>query len=59
MSLKYNIPEDSIITYDEMMNIPYDQKVDTTPMYNVIVAAGEGDTSAMRKDVIGTYLLIH
>jgi hypothetical protein len=59
MSLKYNIPEDSIITYDEMMNIPYDQEVDTEPMYNVIVAAGEGDTSAMRKDVIGTYLLIH
>lgn len=59
MSLKYSIPEESIITYDEMIDLPYNQNVDVVPKYNVIVAAGEGDTAAMRKDVRGSYLLIH
>lgn len=55
----YKIPLESIITYKEMINIPYDPKSDIKPKYNVIVVPGEGDNSAMRKDVLGTYLLIH
>ena len=58
ISKNYDIDKDSIITYDEMMDIPYDSK-SATPKYNVIVVPGDGDTSAMRKDVLGTYLLIH
>ena len=55
LSLKYNVPEDSVITYDEMMKIP----VSTTPKWNVIVKPGDGDDSANRSDVVGTWLLIH
>ena len=55
LSLKYNVPEDSVITYDEMMKIP----VSTTPQWNVIVKPGDGDESANRADVVGTWLLIH
>ena len=55
LSLKYNVPEDSVITYDEMMKIP----VSTTPQWNVIVKPGDGDDSANRSDVVGTWLLIH
>ena len=43
------------ITYDEMMNIPVGDK----PKWNVIVKPGDGDDSANRADVIGTWLLIH
>jgi hypothetical protein len=59
MSLKYNIDEDSILTYDEMVKLPYDQNIDIEPKWNIIVVPGDGDVSAMRKDVLGTYLLIH
>ena len=59
MSLKYGIDEDSILTYDEMVKLPYDQNVDIEPKWNIIVVPGDGDVSAMRKDVLGTYLLIH
>jgi len=55
MAKKYNISKDTIITYDEMMKI----KPSNEPKYNVIVSAGDGDDSANRKDVLGTYLLIH
>lgn len=55
LAVKYNMPEDSVITYDEMMNIP----VGTEPKWNVIVKPGDGDDSANRGDVIGTWLLIH
>ena len=55
MAKKYNINKDSIITYEEMMNI----KQTSEPKYNVIVSSGDGDDSANRKDVLGTYLLIH
>jgi hypothetical protein len=47
--------KDSVITYDEMMKIP----VGSEPKYNVIVKPGDGDDSANRADVIGTWLLIH
>jgi len=52
---KYKMPKDSVITYDEMMKIP----VGTEPKWNVIVKPGDGDDSANRSDVIGTWLLIH
>lgn len=55
LALKYGMPEDSVITYDEMMNIP----VGDEPKWNVIVKPGDGDDSANRGDVIGTWLLIH
>ena len=55
LSLKYNVPEDSVITYDEMMKIPVGDK----PKWNVIVKPGDGDDSANRSDVVGTWLLIH
>ncbi len=52
---KYKVFKDSIITYDEMKDIP----VSTAPQWNVIVKPGDGDESANRADVIGTWLLIH
>jgi len=55
LALKYDVPENSVITYDEMMNIPVGDK----PKWNVIVKPGDGDDSANRSDVIGTWLLIH
>lgn len=55
LASKYNMPEDSVITYDEMMSLP----VAKEPTYNVIVKPGDGDDSANRSDVIGTWLLIH
>jgi hypothetical protein len=55
LSDKYNFPVDSVITYDEMMKIP----VGSEPKYNVIVKPGDGDDSANRADVIGTWLLMH
>lgn len=55
LALKYNMPEDSVITYDEMMKIPVGDK----PKWNVIVKPGDGDDSANRSDVVGTWLLIH
>lgn len=55
LSIKYSVPKDSIITYDEMKNTP----VGKEPKWNVIVKPGDGDESANRPDVIGTWLLIH
>lgn len=55
LAKKYNIKPDSILTYDEMMKTPKSEK----HKWNVIVVPGEGDVSATRKDVLGTYLLFH
>lgn len=56
MAHKYAISDVStVITYDEMMHKP----VGTAPHWNVLVWPGHGDDSATRKDVLGTYLLIH
>jgi len=52
---KYSIATDTIITYDEMMKKP----VGTAPHWNVLVWPGHGDEAANRRDVLGTYLLIH
>jgi len=58
ISAKYNVERDTVITYDELMKIPYDSNT-AEKKYNVLVWAGHGDDAAMRKDVLGTYLLIH
>ena len=55
MATKYAIDKDSILTYDQMMKTP----VGDTPKWNVIVMPGDGDNSANRNDVIGSYLLFH
>jgi len=52
---KFEFPKDKIITYAEMM----DTEPSTKPQYYVIVGKGAGDDAAMRRDVIGTLLLIH
>lgn len=55
LAAKYGFPVDTVITYDEMMKIPVGDK----PKWNVIVKSGDGDDSANRADVLGTWLLIH
>ena len=55
LAAKYNIDSGSIVTYDQIVAIPRSND----PKWNVIVKPGEGDTSANRRDVIGTYLLFH
>ncbi len=56
LASEYRISADSVITYDEMMAIPVGKELN----WNVIVKpAGDGDDSANRKDVLGTYLLKH
>jgi hypothetical protein len=51
----YDIDVTSILTYDEMVKTPKG----TENQYNVIVKPGDGDISATRRDVLGTYLLEH
>jgi hypothetical protein len=56
----YGIPFSSIVTYNELMDIDYDENDESVKQkYNVLVKSGDGDDSAMRKDVLGTYLFIH
>ena len=55
LSVKYKVDPKSILTYDEMMRTPESDE----PKYNVIVMPGDGDDSANRPDVLGTYLLFH
>ena len=57
MSMKYSIPLESVITYDELMAKP--EESNRTDKWNVIVPVGSGDDAAKRTDVLGTYLLIH
>lgn len=56
MAKKFNVDKNSILTYDELRNTP---ESDEVGKYNVIVRPRDGDDSASRKDVLGTYLLIH
>lgn len=57
MANEFGIDKNSIITYDELMDMPYDKSDE--PKWNVIVGPGDGDDAALRKDVMGTYLLLH
>jgi hypothetical protein len=59
LAAKYSIDPKSILTYDEMMRKPDKKGLDNSEKYNVIVKPGEGDDSANRHDVLGTYLLFH
>ena len=45
----------NLLTYDEMNETPPGEKL----KWNVIVMPGDGDESASRSDVLGTYLIIH
>ena len=55
LSQKYKVPLDSIITYDQMLDMPVGDK----PKWNVIVQPGAGDRAANRRDVIDSYLMFH
>jgi hypothetical protein len=55
----YHVSKDSVITYDELMDKPYDPHADHEAKWNVLVWKGHGDDAAMRSDVLGTLLLIH
>jgi hypothetical protein len=52
---RYNIDPKSVLTIDELKKTPQGQD----GQYNVIVLPGESDLSASRRDVRGTYLIIH
>lgn len=62
---KYNVDLKTVITYDEMKAKPYKVPLamagatEEFGPWNVIVKPGDGDESANRKDVLGTYLLEH
>lgn len=53
---KYDLDTNSILSYEEMLDTPLSSE---KGKYNVIVLPGQGDESASRSDVLGTYLLIH
>jgi len=55
LAQQYQVDPSSIITYDQMMDIPPGD----TPKWNVIVQPGAGDRAANRKDVIDSYLMFH
>jgi hypothetical protein len=52
---EYKVNKNSILTYNELMETP----LSTDKKWNVLVWKGHGDDAASRKDVLGTYLLIH
>ena len=51
----YKINPDTLLTIDELSKTPKGEN----GQYNVIVLPGESDLSASRRDVRGTYLIIH
>lgn len=55
VSKEFKIKPDTILTYDEMLDTPTGNQ----KKWNVLVWKGHGDDSAIRKDVLGTYLLFH
>jgi hypothetical protein len=55
ISNKYQIDRKTLLTIDELKKTPQGQE----GQYNVIVLPGESDLSASRRDVRGTYLIIH
>ena len=65
LAAKYSIKPDSIISYEEMMEKPLGgahadgDRNFKRDLWNVVVAPGDGDDSANRADVLGTYLLMH
>lgn len=55
ISQRYKIDPKNILTIDELSKTPKG----SAGQYNVIVLPGESDLSASRRDVRGTYLIIH
>lgn len=55
LSKHYNVDPKSIITYDQMLDIPPGD----VPKWNVIVQPGAGDRAANRRDVINSFLMYH
>lgn len=55
IAFKYDLDDSKIITYPELLKTPESDK----PQWHVIVDNKSGDDAAVRKDVIGTLLLIH
>jgi hypothetical protein len=55
LAQQYQVPRDTIITYDQMLATPEGPK----PKWNVIVQPGAGDRAANRLDVIDSYLMFH
>lgn len=52
-----NITVDSLKTHEQMKDIKYEK---TNPrIWNVIGVSGDTDIAALRKDVLGIYLLVH
>ena len=56
LSNTFNVPKESILTYDEMLVTPVSKEL---RKYNVIVRPKDGDVSAQRPDVGTTFLLFH
>lgn len=52
----YNLDPKSFLTYDEYVKTP---RSDEKNKWNVIVKPGDGDVAASRRDVLGSYLLVH
>ena len=55
ISKRYNVPKEKLVTYDELTNsdeIIGDRKY-------VIVLPKEGDMGAVRKDILGIFLIMH
>ncbi len=56
LAQRFKLDPDSIITYDQMLNIPEGPK----PRWNVVIfPAGHGDRAANRLDVINSFLMFH
>lgn len=55
LAKKFKRNFNNVITYDELMKKPEKNEM----KWSVIVAAGDGDDAAARKDVLDTFLLIH
>lgn len=56
ISLKYDVPDETLLTYDEMLKTPKGEK----NQYNVVIMPkGDGDVAAQRTDVKTSFLLIH
>jgi len=56
---RFKFDPETIITYDELVEIPYDKKDKHTPKWNVLVHHGHGDDAGMRRDVKTVLLFAH
>lgn len=58
LAQEYNLDPRTILTYDEMLQIPEDPK--NKLKFNVIIVPSlDGDLAAARRDILGSYLLYH